>query len=297
MLINRQNLNIVFTGFKTVFQQAFEGAPTMYDKVAMTVPSTTAQEQYAWLKNTTGFREWLGDRVIQNLGAGDFTIKNKKFENTVGVPSDALDDDSYGLYKPLIAQLGQDAKTHPDELVFALLAAGFSGRCYDGQYFFDSDHPVLDVDGSTKSVSNYQSGSGAPWILVDNSRVIKPIIYQVRKPYNFVTKDDAKDDNVFFGGQIIYGVDARCNVGYGLWQLAYGSKADLTSTNYGLVRAGMLGMKGDKGKVLGVRPKLLLVGPSREGQALEVVKAERNADGATNVYRDTAEVVVVPWLE
>ncbi|MOA69498.1 Mu-like prophage major head subunit gpT [compost metagenome] len=55
-------------------------------------------------------------------------------------------------------------------------------------------------------------------------------------------------------------------------------------------------MKGDKGKVLGIRPKLLVVPPSLRGVALEVVKAERNAAGATNINRDAVDVLVTPWL-
>ena len=40
--------------------------------------------------------------------------------------------------------------------------------------------------------------------------------------------DSAKpgDDNVFFKKEFIYGVDARCNAGYGLWQLAFGSTGE-----------------------------------------------------------------------
>lgn len=296
MLINRQNLSALFTGYKTIFNNAFQGAKSLYEKVAMTVPSSAAQEVYAWLGNTTRFREWLGDRVIQNLSNHDFTIKNKEFENTVSVKRRDIEDDSYGVYNPLFAQLGEDARTHPDELVFALMSLGFSTPCYDGQYFFDTDHPVLDAAGNVTSVSNMQSGSGAAWFLMDASRQIKPFIYQKRKAYNFVSQDKETDENTFMRGEYVYGVDARCNVGLGLWQLAFGSKAALDETNYAAARAAMMSMKGDRGKVLGVRPTLLVVPPSLEGAALKVVKAERDASGATNVYQNTAEVLTVPWL-
>ncbi|HEJ9874075.1 TPA: Mu-like prophage major head subunit gpT family protein, partial [Pseudomonas aeruginosa] len=49
-------------------------------------------------------------------------------------------------------------------------------------------------------------------------------------------------------------------------------------------------------KRLGIRPKLLVVPPSLRSQALEVVKAERNAAGATNINRDVVDVLVTPWL-
>lgn len=40
-----------------------------------------------------------------------------------------------------------------------------------------------------------------------------------------------------------------------------------------------------------------LVGPPMlEKEGLELLNADRNAAGATNVYRDTAKLIVTPWL-
>ena len=94
----------------------------------------------------------------------------------------------------------------------------------------------------------------------------------------------------------MYGVDCRDNVGYGLWQLCWGSKQTLDAAHYKTARESMLGMKGDHGRPLGIRPTHLLVPPSLEGQALEILNAERNAAGATNVYKGTAQLLVCPWL-
>jgi len=33
-----------------------------------------------------------------------------------------------------------EAMHHPDELLMSLIVAGTSGECFDGQYFFDTDH-------------------------------------------------------------------------------------------------------------------------------------------------------------
>lgn len=296
MLINRASLAAAFTGFKTVFNQGLGQAESQYQRVAMTVPSSTSQEVYAWLGKTTRFREWLGDRVIQNLGTHDFTIKNKSFENTIGVDRDHLEDDTLGIYNPLFTQLGMDAATHPDELVFALLAAGFTGVGYDGQFFFDTDHPVIDANGAEQSVSNHGGGASTPWFLLDTSKAIKPFIFQRRRDYQFVAMDDPNDDNVFRRKEFQYGVDARVNVGYGLWQMAFGSKQTLDATSYGAARTAMMSFKGDNGRPLNIRPTLLVVPPSLEKAALDVIQAERLANGATNTYRNTAEVMVCPWL-
>lgn len=296
MIINRQNLSMAYTGFKAAFQSAFDGAPVDYPQVVTEVTSTTSAEEYAWLGSTTRFREWLGDRVIQGLKQHGYTIKNKSWENTVGVPREAFEDDQYGIYAPMMAQLGQDAREHPDELVWTLMKAGFTEECYDGQPFFDTDHPVLDASGNEASVSNMTGGTEPAWFLLDTTRMIKPMILQKRKPYNFVMMDDEKDENVFMRKEYLYGVDGRSNVGFGLWQLAHGSRAELTPENFNAAYSAMKSMKGDNGRPLNIRPKLLVVPPALRAQALEIVKAERAANGATNINQNVVDVLDTSWL-
>lgn len=295
MIINQANLAALFTAYSAAFQQAFDGTPTSWEQIATLVPSTTSENNYPWLGQTTQFREWIGDRVIQNLAAHNYTIRNKPFENTVSVKRDAIEDDQYGAYTPLMTQLGQDAKEHPDLLIYDLVRQGFDHQCYDGQYFFDTDHPV-GKPGAQVSVSNFQGGSGRPWFLLDTTRAIKPFLLQKRRDYNFVAKTDPKDENVFQRAEHVYGVDARLNVGFGLWQLAFASREPLAAAAFNDLYAQMQSVKGDHGRPLGIRPKLLVVAPQDRAPALEVVKAERNAAGATNINRDVVDVLTVPWL-
>lgn len=294
LVINRGNLTILNQAFNAAFKSGVGMVKPMWNEVAMRVPSTTGEEKYGWLGTTTRFREWIGDRQFQNLKLHDYTIKNKTFENTVGVPREAVEDDQYGVYTPLMTQLGQDAALHPDELVFGLVAGGFNSLCYDGQYFFDTDHPV--GTDNVASVSNFQGGAGTAWYLLDTTKAIKPFILQMRRDYSFMSKTAITDDNVFVGNEFVYGVDGRLNVGYGLWQLGYASKQTLDMTNYAAARAAMMSFKSDGGKPLNVTPNVLLVPPSLEKAALDMVQAERLANGSTNTYRNTARVVVAPWL-
>lgn len=296
LTITPANLALLKQGFNAAFKGAFGAAKPMWDKIALKVHSSTGEEIYGWLGANTKLREWVGERVYQNLKLHGYTIKNKTFESTVAVPREAIDDDQYGVYTPLMAQMGQDAALHPDELIFGLVALGTATLCYDGQYFFDTDHPV-GPSGAEVSVSNYTSAGGNnAWYLLDTSKVLKPFILQSRRDYAFVAKTSLTDDNVFDKNEYVFGVDGRLNVGFGLWQQAYCSKATLDAAGYGAARQAMMGFKSDAGKPLGITPNLLLVGPSNEKAALDVVTAERLANGASNVYRDTAVVVTCPWL-
>lgn len=296
MIINRANLNMLFTGYKASFQNAFTGITPDFMPFTLEVPSVNSVEQYGWMGNSTVFREWLGDRVIQNLALHDYSIKNLSFENTVGVPRESIEDDSFGLFNPLMGQLGQDSANHPATLIYDLLAGGFTGKSYDGQFFFDTDHPVTNKAGAEVSVSNFQGGAGTAWYLLDTTRIMKPMILQKRKNYNFVSMDRETDESVFMRKEYIYGVDARLNAGYGLWQLASASKETLDAAAFNDAYASMQSMVGDRGKKLGIQPKLLVVPASLREVALEIVKAERGANGATNINRNAVDVLVTPWL-
>lgn len=296
MIINSSNLASLFRGFKASFQAGFAEVTPLKDRVATTIPSGTGTEDYGWLGQIPGMREWLGDRQVNNLTQHDYSIKNRSFENTVGVDRDKINDDQYGIYSPLMKMLGQSAAEHPDILVFDLLAAGFSTPCYDGQYFFDTDHPVIQADGSTVSVSNMQPGAGNPWFLMDTRRPLKPLIYQQRQKPQFVSLVKPDDTNVFMRKEYLYGVDYRGNVGYGFWQMAFGSKATLDAANFEAAYDAMGAIRGDQGRPLGIKPDLLVVGPSNSSAARKIVEAQLVNGGESNINYNRVKLLEVPWL-
>ena len=297
MLINSTSLRSLYTGYSTAFQGGFTGVAPMYQRVATTVNSTTRENEYGWLGQMPRFREWIGDRQVNSLKTHGYTIKNKPFENTVGVDRDDIEDDNIGIYTPLFTELGRASASFPDELVFPFLKAGFNTTCYDGQYFFDTDHPVVDENGGETSVSNSGGGNGTPWFLLDVSRALKPVIYQSRKKFDRLgRKDQETDDNVFSRKEFVYGTDGRCNVGFGFWQMGYGSKQTLDPAAYEAARVAMGGFKGDNGRPLGIVPNLLVVPPSLEGAGKRILQSALINGGESNPWANTAELLVVPWL-
>ena len=297
MIINSASLLALYRAFNTAFKQGFDSAPgSMWDKVATLVPSTTKTEDYGWLGKIPRMREWIGDRLIQNLKMHTYSIKNKKFESTVGVDRDDIEDDTLGVYSPIFQTLGQNAAEHPDELVFALLLLGFTTNCFDGQYFFDTDHPVLDANGATTSVSNVQAGAGNAWFLLDTRRPLKPIIYQERKKAQFVAMDKETDTNVFMKNEYLYGVDCRCNVGFGLWQTAFGSKDVLDEANFTAAYDAMTAFKADYEKPLAIKPNLLVVGSTNASAARKIIEAQLINGGDSNTNFKRVDLLECPWL-
>lgn len=282
-------------GFKTAFQVGFSTVTALYTSVATVITSGTSEETYGWLGDMPKLREWVGDRHVKGLSAKGYTIRNRKFELTVAVERDDIEDDKLGLYAPRFQMMGNSAAGHPDEIVFELINTGFTAECYDGQYFFDTDHPV-GKPGAVVSVSNMQSGSSPIWILADLSKPLKPWIFQKRREYEFTNKEDGRSsDHVFMRDQYLYGVDTRVAAGFGFWQMAFGSKATLNATNLKAAYEAMTGFSDDEGRKLGIKPTHLIVGNTNVFTARELLLAEQ-IGGTTNTLRNLVQIVEAPML-
>lgn len=296
MDINASTLAALRVGFANNFQSGLDVAQSAYPRIATTVPASTKQVTYGWLNKIPSVREWIDARLVNKLAQSGYSIVEKALELTIGVDRDDIETDNIGIYSPLFQQMGQSTGSQWDIMVFNLLKAGFSTACYDGQNFFDSNHPVVQADGSIATVANTDGGGGTPWFLLCTKQPIKPVILQRRKDFSFVSLDRETDPNVFMNKEFIYGSDARGNVGFGFWQMAWGSKQTLNAANYATARAAIMGFKGDGGRPLGFVPDLLVVPPSYESAGRKILMNDNSSGGETNEWKGTAELLVVPWL-
>lgn len=299
MIITPPLLTALFTGYSRKFEDAKTATPSDWKKIATPVPSSSRSNTYGWLGQFPHFREWVGERVLKDMAAHGYSIENRKFESSISVRREDIEDDNVGVYGPLFEEMGRAASAHPDELVFNLLKEGTSTRGYDGQNFFDTDHPVYattDGTGTPTSVSNYDAGDGSSptWYLMDVSRALKPMIFQTRREYDLKAMADGQDEAVFMRDEYRYGVDARVNAGFAFWQFAYACSQPLTAETYGAARAAMQRFKADGGRPLGVRPNLLVVPSSLESQARKLLIKDENG---SNEWAGTAQVLCTPWID
>lgn len=284
-------LKALTAAFRKEFSDGLKHREPTWSVVAMRIPSNTRTNTYAWLGAFPQLREWVGAREVKKMATQAMSIENKLFESTVGVARTDIEDDQVGLYRPIMRQAGVAAAELPDDLVWPLLAKGKSTLCYDGQNFFDTDHvwyENVDGTGTTHNMSNLTTGTDneAPtWYVVDDTNVLKPLVYQERLSPEFETKfDPSKSDKVFMEDQYLYGVRARGNAGFGLWQLAHmAEKTNLTKENLAKVVQAMKEIKGDGGKTLKIRPSLLIVPPALEEKAREILE-QQIQNGTTNIW-------------
>lgn len=104
------------------------------------VASTKSKETYAMLGATPKMREWVDERLPKLIKEYGFEIINKKYEATVAITEEAIEDDQTGQIMLAIRDLANEARRFPGEKALEVLVGGVSAECYDGQYFFDTDH-------------------------------------------------------------------------------------------------------------------------------------------------------------
>lgn len=153
LIINKSNLEAVFINLKTLFNKAFDSAPSIWQQTTMLVPSGSSQNNYNWLSRFPKMRRWVGEKFIKQFEAFKYAIINEDWEATVAVDRNDIEDDTLGIYAPMAQEAGYSAKQLPDEIDAELKNGAFLGLCYDGQYFYDVDHPVAGASVSNRSAA------------------------------------------------------------------------------------------------------------------------------------------------
>lgn len=155
-VVNASSLIGIQKSFNVLYLDAFSKYSPVYPKVTMTVASDGADLNHQWLGRVPQMREWIGAKVITEMRGSDWLVKNLPYEMTVGVKKHDIQDDRLGIYRPMVQQIGQRAATLKDKLLSDARKNGAASLCYDGQFFYDTDH----AEGSSGTQSNIYAGSG-----------------------------------------------------------------------------------------------------------------------------------------
>jgi phage major head subunit gpT-like protein len=122
------------------FDQMVRAATPFYPRLTRLIQSNGRNEEYGIPGASPAMREWLGDRVFNQIRAANFTIENKAWENSLLISKFDLDDDRMGMYDMELEVLAAEASHHPDKLLMQAIVDAEATACFDSQYFFDTDH-------------------------------------------------------------------------------------------------------------------------------------------------------------
>ena len=130
-----------------------ETPPAWFGAIANTFLSDQSSEDYAFLDAVGPLREWVGGRQAQGFKETDFTIANKHFEKTLEIAVKDMRRDKLSVLQAKVGDLVKRAMVHPASMVSTLIKNGETGLCYDGQYFFDTDHSEGDSGSQSNKIS------------------------------------------------------------------------------------------------------------------------------------------------
>lgn len=114
MLVTPANLAFFFTNLETRFWSAFGAAPSVHDRIATTYPVGTEQWVSGWIGMLNKMREWVGPRQVNTPAPQTYMVPIQNFEQTNGIDKFKLDDDTYGVYFPVVSMMGEESKKWPD---------------------------------------------------------------------------------------------------------------------------------------------------------------------------------------
>jgi len=139
----------------TSFMRVFKDTVPWHPMIAVITTSKGRSNIYRVDAQTPGLKEWIGPRTFAALAARGITLENKPYEGGVRSRVDDIADDEIGAYPMQAEAFGAGCRKYQDGLLVALMRSGHTSVCYDGQYFYDTDHPV-DLDDASKGVwQNY----------------------------------------------------------------------------------------------------------------------------------------------
>ena len=210
-------------------------ARPFWPRFAAKVSANTKHVSLPMHAATAKLRRWDGERKVVGGKAYDYRVTPDRFELTLGIPVEEIEDDNIGAWQHTIQDMGVQIELWPDDLVAAVLLAGESGLGFDGLAFFANTHSL---------------------------------------------KSGTTIDNLF-------------------------TSTSLTKANVAAVIAEMKGWVGEDGRPLRVEPNKLVVPPSLEDTARDILESplintvygsNTAAAAGSNTMRGRLELEVLPEL-
>lgn len=184
-MLPMQNSQITARGVRGLILAALDtGDNSWANRVAMRIGSDQAVETYAWLGSSPAMREFIAGRQPAELKENSFTISNKDYETSLQIKLKDMRRDKLAMIMMRVNQLADRAMDHPAKLLSNLILAGEATACYDGQYFFDTDH----ADGDSGTLSNSITFDSTTTTAPTTDEMADAILKSIEKMYGF--KDD-----------------------------------------------------------------------------------------------------------
>lgn len=141
-LIIPSTLRDLRTAIDTRYNQAYASVQMLSGAMTTNVSSSTRSQHFPVHSKLAKLRKWEGTRVVSGGKSYDYILTNEKYELTLGIPREDIEDDNIGYIQFAVDDIGQQMRLWQDDLVFAAMLAGGSETSYDGVSFFSDSHSL-----------------------------------------------------------------------------------------------------------------------------------------------------------
>jgi len=123
------------------------------DGVSNLFGSDQGSETYVDLGQVPRMREWIGSRQAKGLRVNQFTVRNRHYEATLELMLKDMRRDKTAQIRARLDEFAAEGDAHWGTLLSTLLINGPSTVCYDGQFYFDTDHAEGDSGTQSNDIS------------------------------------------------------------------------------------------------------------------------------------------------
>lgn len=160
MNLTADTMRELFFAFNAHLQKGLGGGWDGWTKFCSVINSGTLIEKYPMTIIAGGMREWIGERVINQISGKLFEVVNRDYEHTEMVNRNDIEDDNLGFYQALFTEMGINAANLWPELAVQALTG--TGKWADGVSFFSATRKIgkaviNNVVSGELTVANYET--------------------------------------------------------------------------------------------------------------------------------------------
>lgn len=141
--------------FQAGRREALSQGDYYWNQITTVVGSNAADEKFHMFGARGKMRLWTDERKPEKFNEYSYIVTNKDYEKSIAVDRDLLEDDQTGEVRRYVREWGWDYDRDVEDILLAHLRQGSSNLCYDGQYFFDTDH----AEASSGTQTNMRGAS------------------------------------------------------------------------------------------------------------------------------------------
>jgi phage major head subunit gpT-like protein len=136
------DLKALEAGLRATYLSGFASEEEPAMELASEQSTTRPEEKHMVVSSTVKMTEWKDQRQSSNFSVFEESAIPLDYQAMVEVMRNDVEDDQIGKYRDVVNDLGRAGRRLWSDLVTEALLAGEALSTYDGQFFFDTDHPV-----------------------------------------------------------------------------------------------------------------------------------------------------------